>query len=345
MFINIIARDIINNIIRLPVFSLKYSGNYGLILYYHSVRNQTYGRWLEDLTVTPSAFAWQMKYLKNIFAVLSFEEFIESYTCGFTDCKGKIPITITFDDGWRDNYSHAWPVLREHNIPFTIFLATYFIENNAIFPQVELSFLLKKLCNNKERINILIGNERLFFHSKSPDMFNDIWEMFIQLTIQQQKEFIGTLYSITRVKSYISETVNPSSRVALLWEEIEEMEKSGLARFGPHTHNHIVTSFFNNEVVEKEIIKSWTLLKSKTRNPLSVFCFPNGNFLPDQRNILTKLGLEYGVITKENMVTATTPKQFLPRLKVSRFYGKSAFINMLGGKNEYYRSFLSAFRN
>jgi peptidoglycan/xylan/chitin deacetylase (PgdA/CDA1 family) len=41
---------------------------------------------------------------------------------------------ITFDDGFENNYAHAWPVLKELNLPATIFLATKYLDSDAPFP-------------------------------------------------------------------------------------------------------------------------------------------------------------------------------------------------------------------
>ena len=40
-------------------------------------------------------------------------------------------INISFDDGFRDVYSHAFPILRKHNIPFTVYLTTGFPDGKA----------------------------------------------------------------------------------------------------------------------------------------------------------------------------------------------------------------------
>jgi peptidoglycan/xylan/chitin deacetylase (PgdA/CDA1 family) len=41
---------------------------------------------------------------------------------------------VTFDDGYENNYSHALPVLRELNVPATIFLATKYLDSDRSFP-------------------------------------------------------------------------------------------------------------------------------------------------------------------------------------------------------------------
>jgi peptidoglycan/xylan/chitin deacetylase (PgdA/CDA1 family) len=85
------------------------------ILMYHSI-----GYNKEFFNVTPEDFAWQMQYLhKNKYNVISLGQLVESMRT-----KQKLPqksIIITFDDGYEDNYVKAFPILKKHNFPATIF--------------------------------------------------------------------------------------------------------------------------------------------------------------------------------------------------------------------------------
>ena len=41
---------------------------------------------------------------------------------------------VVFDDGYHDVYQHAWPVLRRHHVPATVFLATAYLDSKSPFP-------------------------------------------------------------------------------------------------------------------------------------------------------------------------------------------------------------------
>ncbi|MDD5136730.1 MAG: polysaccharide deacetylase family protein [Candidatus Omnitrophica bacterium] len=88
------------------------------ILMYHSINNDAGAT---KLSVSPEDFARQMEFLhKNHYNVVPLEKAVP-----FIKKKERPPqktIAITFDDGFRDNYVYAYPVLKRYDIPATIFV-------------------------------------------------------------------------------------------------------------------------------------------------------------------------------------------------------------------------------
>ncbi len=95
------------------------------ILTYHSISNEVEF----DETVTPEEFERQLQYIEENYKVIPLEEAIEYLQTDFEKVSGSI--VITFDDGYSDNYYNAYPLLKKHNVPATIFLISGFIKSNV----------------------------------------------------------------------------------------------------------------------------------------------------------------------------------------------------------------------
>ena len=95
------------------------------ILAYHSISNEIE----PDETVTPEEFERQLQYIGKNYRVIPLEEAIGYLQTDIEKISGSI--VITFDDGYSDNYYNAYPLLKKHNFPATIFLITGFIKNNG----------------------------------------------------------------------------------------------------------------------------------------------------------------------------------------------------------------------
>jgi len=95
------------------------------ILTYHSISNEIE----PDETVTPEEFQRQLQYIEENYKVIPLEEAIEYLQADIGKVSGSI--VITFDDGYSDNYYNAYPLLKKHDFPATIFLISDFIENNG----------------------------------------------------------------------------------------------------------------------------------------------------------------------------------------------------------------------
>jgi peptidoglycan/xylan/chitin deacetylase (PgdA/CDA1 family) len=85
--------------------------------------------------ISPETFEWQIKKLKSKFQPLTLEEAVE-----FARENLKLErngFAVTFDDGWADNFIYAYPILKKHGVPATIFAPTSFISNALMAPRKE----------------------------------------------------------------------------------------------------------------------------------------------------------------------------------------------------------------
>ena len=92
------------------------------ILYYHRVED----RLPPAKGVSPPAFAAQMEYLrKKNYQSISFEQLADYFIKGRP--LPSRPVIISFDDGYLDNFTRAYPILKKNGFRATIFLVSDYI--------------------------------------------------------------------------------------------------------------------------------------------------------------------------------------------------------------------------
>ncbi len=97
---------------------------HGLILLYHRISNV--GDDPFRLCISPENFDSQLKYLKKKFDVIPLSIMVEKMDK--EHCL-KDTLSITFDDGYEDNYTNALPILEKHNLPVTVFVTSDKLDN------------------------------------------------------------------------------------------------------------------------------------------------------------------------------------------------------------------------
>lgn len=90
-----------------------------IVLTYHRIGDFSQD---QDISISIEKFDKQMAYLKNHFNVFSLDTFIENIEKNI-DIQRDMMV-ITFDDGYKDNYLNAYPILKKFQLPGTIFLIT-----------------------------------------------------------------------------------------------------------------------------------------------------------------------------------------------------------------------------
>jgi peptidoglycan/xylan/chitin deacetylase (PgdA/CDA1 family) len=104
-----------------------------VILMYHRVADEVPGVEAPTMNVTPERLRSQLSGLLAMgYECWSLDRLVEARRAGVA-----IPsnvFAITFDDGFENNYVNAWPVLKELNLPATIFVATQYLDSEVPFP-------------------------------------------------------------------------------------------------------------------------------------------------------------------------------------------------------------------
>lgn len=89
-----------------------------------------YHRILPGGHITPETFAWQLRELKKSFRCVTLPELYAALIPPRP--QGRDTFAITFDDGWRDNYVYAWPILKELGLRATLFLSTSLVRSKMV---------------------------------------------------------------------------------------------------------------------------------------------------------------------------------------------------------------------
>jgi CelD/BcsL family acetyltransferase involved in cellulose biosynthesis/peptidoglycan/xylan/chitin deacetylase (PgdA/CDA1 family) len=215
-----------------------------------------------------TAFRAQMEYVAKHFPVVSLEEFSQK---GLPENGHKYYVAVTFDDGYRDNFLHAFPVLRELCLPATIFLTTGYIESGELpwYDQVCLAF---KLSTRRRLSLVELGGPQssLANHQERIEALNRTLAWLRRLTEESRAEALAALFHSLRVVSPLT-----LPNVMLRWNDIRQMAKNSID-FGAHTITHPVLARLPLERLKEEIGGSKCIIEGKLQMPVHHFSYPFG---------------------------------------------------------------------
>ncbi len=152
-------------------------------------------------------------------------------------------INISFDDGFKDIYTDAFPVFKKLSIPFTIYLTTDFPEGKADIWWIQLE--------------MITGVEE--FERLMKDIYGDSKPM-----AEKMHELTGTIPDLELCKS-----------LSLSWGEIQEMVESGLCTIGSHTVSHQGLTRISPDKCRYELRESKRIIKERTGIDAVHFSYPH----------------------------------------------------------------------
>lgn len=232
---------------------------------------------LEGIVMRERTFARLLEYLERHFTVVSLDAFLG----GGREAASKPRCLLTFDDGWRDNYTTALPWLKKHRMPAAIFAVTGFIEERKAF-WVER---LRRVWRDPERQ----ANLRAALASSTEGRlarasFEEIVEHLKHLPAQNREVLLAAWASNAR-----SEDGNPDQMFT--WEEAAGLQKEGVD-IEAHTVSHPLLIYEDDQTVSHELTDSKRTLEERLKKRVRAFAYPNGTWDERVRRQVKAAGFE-----------------------------------------------------
>jgi len=217
-------------------------------------------------------------YLRRHYRILhveaALEELYAGRKSGQRSSDTRTPLILTFDDGYRDNYTHGFALARELMVPLTIYLVPGYIESGENFWWVESERIVKRaqvrevevegrtyhLDNAEERtaLSVLLDVRSRHAHS-----------------IAERESFLAEVREKLAVPATVLEEETPA--MPLTWEQVREMDASGWISFGAHTLNHPILAAISDPMeLRQQIAECRTGLEQHLGRPVRSFAYPIG---------------------------------------------------------------------
>jgi peptidoglycan/xylan/chitin deacetylase (PgdA/CDA1 family) len=243
--------------------------------------------------ISARAFAEQVKYLAAHYSLVPLSRLANFMR------KREIPpnlAAITIDDGYRDAYEIAFPILRKYGAPATVFVVTEFVEGTTW------------LWTDKPRYLIELAAPRAFEI--------EIGEKKLRLELNGDASRVMAAHAVNAALKPLSEEARdatierlafdlrakpperpPAEYGAITWRQAREMADAGV-EIGSHTLTHPILTRLSDDRLREEVGRSRDRIQDALGREVEAFCYPNGDYDPRAQLEVARAGYRCAVTTE-----------------------------------------------
>jgi peptidoglycan/xylan/chitin deacetylase (PgdA/CDA1 family) len=286
--------------------------SHAVILFYHRFHKETESRGLLP-SLSVEDFRKQVRHIKKLYNVMTMDQLADT-TRNHRAFQGP-SVVLTIDDGYRDNYDLAYPVLRRYGVPATIFLTTGLIGTNRRLWVDEIEYALMTTSKRQLIFRKLLGNTVVDISTTRGKTLAE--KMLFQSMLRRDNSERGSLLKeLSEILECAVSEKEDRARTMLNWSEVEEMVE-GRITFGAHTVTHPFLPVMIREAVETEISESKDKIELHTRKRVRHFAVPNGKREDITQDVLTicrEKGFDTVVMTESGIVSSESDCFMLKRV-------------------------------
>jgi len=299
-----------------------------LILTYHSIQKRSlpFTVWSH---LSEERFELQIAYLAKHFRCVSLSTLLNEMADGRIQ---PYTVAITFDDGFLDNVTTAFPILQRYRIPATIFLTTNFVGNSQLLWPEQVSCALT--ITKKPFLDFAGTRHTIETNDQKSKTYRQLAHVFKNMPPADIPQQLNEMLNQAEVTI---EQINSSAWYghlrAMDWNDAKMLRESGLVEFGAHTITHGCLSALTNADAEHEIRESKHIIESHL-GPIDYFAYPYGEgyYTDEHRSMCMRAGYKAVLTTlTQKSISPRTDCYALPRAGIGADTNMETFTYMLHG--------------
>jgi len=240
-----------------------------------------------ERNVSTTSFEKQLQALGRLCQIVSLAE-LQEIIAGERPLARHVAL-VTLDDGYRDNYEHALPILHRLGIPATFFLSLGFVEEGRGIWFDRLAVALRAWDRG--------ARERRELRSMLPARLAEAFDAPLpeQERLQQAEAYAAGLPILERralLKCLTPELVpapGATPNHPLTWDEVRQMRELGMD-IGAHGVSHTSLTLMSPAEARSEIEASVHGIEARVGTPVTAFAYPGGEADPAVARMLAEAG-------------------------------------------------------
>lgn len=265
------------------------NGGKVLILMYHRFSEKN-----GKFSISQEAFSAHLKYLSKHYKVITLTEYIE-FRKAKTELPKKLAI-ITIDDGYRDVFEIAEPVLRKNNLPATLFAVTDFLEGKLWIWTDKMRFLTAQ-TKLTEIVFSLNQQEIKGKLTDADSRFLLAQRINSQLKKLPEAEKESEIFRLANEFEVEIPQLPTKEFAPMTWNEARELDK-GLVKIESHTVTHPILPNVGENQLKFELTESKIKLEKEIGREMKIFCYPDGGWNEKVRNAVESANYQCAVTTE-----------------------------------------------
>jgi peptidoglycan/xylan/chitin deacetylase (PgdA/CDA1 family) len=236
---------------------------------------------------------------------------------------------LTFDDGYRDNVEHAWPILRRHGAPWTLFVTTEFADGRGRLWWVELEEAIIRL----DRVVLRLDGELLDLPTRTVNekqgAFDSIYRRLRTMPEERLRAATANLAGQAGVDAR-----HLTNELCLSWDELQSLAREPDVTIGAHTLSHPMLASCDATTAAREIVESKVVLEHRLARPVRHLAYPFGDAAtagPREFHLARQAGFESAMTSRPGHVFSDHRAHLhaLPRVSINGLFQSRSAVRAL----------------